>query len=646
MKQGRVYFRKLDRPVMVSGEETLLEAAKSSEIGISAICGGRGLCGKCRVVVLDGQDSLQPMSATERMSLSKDDISKGYRLACCARIDGEGTVTVDVPPESNVEHQRLLVAGVHTNVPLNPAVRKFMLRLKPSTIQHIQSDAEILQKAARKQAQCEYLTFSHHAMTQLSAAIRTGDWTVTVTTYCDKDVIRVQPGNCGEVPYGLAVDIGSTKLAAYLLNLKDGTVVSTASCPNPQIPFGDDIISRISYAKDEVNLEKLHGLTVAAVNKLLNDSCVAAGISNADVCEIVAVGNTAMHHLFLGITPKYLALSPYAPAVRTSVTVRSEELGLHPNPGAYVYLLPIVAGFVGADALADILATRIYESEAPCMLIDVGTNTEIMMGDKNRLISCSCASGPALEGGSVTHGMRAETGAIERVYINPQDFEPGYQTIGNTPPRGICGSGILDAVACLLLSGVIDRSGKFNSTLATPRVRTKGNVNEYVLAWGKETATGTDIVINRKDIQEIQLAKAAIYSGTSILMKHLKIKDSDLVSIFLAGAFGTYTDPQSALVVGMYPGIDLSRIQFVGNAAGSGARMALRSRETRKKAEQIARRIEYLELAADPGFSSEFADALYLPHKEPARFPTVNELVKSRSQFVGQPSSTVSSPLS
>jgi uncharacterized 2Fe-2S/4Fe-4S cluster protein (DUF4445 family) len=587
-------------------------------------------------VLLDGGQFINQVTTNERLSLSNDDILKGYRLACCAKIDREGEVVVNVPSESNVDQRRLLVAGVHTTVPLNPAVRKIIVHLERPTIHHIRSDAETVQEAAAKQANCNHLTFSHQAMTQLPAAIRTGGWVVTITMFCEKEIIRVQPGECSDGIYGLAVDVGSTKLAAYLLNLKDGVVVSTSSCANPQIPFGDDIISRISYAKDDANLKKLQGLVVAAINKLLAETCTTAGISTADVCDLVAVGNTAMHHFFLGISPKYLAMSPYAPVVRTNVTVSSHEIGLHPNPGAYVYLLPNIAGFVGADAVADVLATGIYESDNPSLLIDIGTNTEIVMGDRHRLVSCSCASGPALEGGSVTHGMRAETGAIERVYINPQDLEPGYQTIGNAPPRGICGSGILDVVASLFLSGVIERNGKLNSTPMTSRLRKEGSLREYVVAWGKETKTGNDIAVNQNDIQEILLAKAAIFAGSSILMRELQLKGDDIANVFLAGAFGTYTDPQSALIVGMYPDIPLSRIQFVGNSAGSGARMALRSRETRDKAERLAREVEYIELAADSLFSRELADALCLPHKDKALFPTVNELLESRSRFVPQ----------
>ena len=634
MNQTRVHFETRDPPVIVSSEETILEAATRSQIGISAICGGSGLCGKCRIVVLEGQQCLSPITTSEKLCISQDDLSKGYRLACCATVRGNADVVVKVPTESNVEERRLLVAGVHTEIPLHPAVRKIVVRLKRPTIHQIRSDTEIVQDATSERTSLTHLTFSHSAMSQLPDAIREGNWIVTVTLLFDKEVIRIQPGDCGDVAYGLAVDIGSTKLAAYLLNLKNGSVVSTASCANPQIPFGDDIISRISNAKNETNLKKLQGLVVAAINKLLVETCATAGISNRDVCDVVAVGNTAMHHLFLGISPQYVAQSPYAPVIRTSVTLPCSEIGLHANNSAYAYLLPNIAGFVGADAVADVISTAIHESEEPSLLIDIGTNTEIVMGDRERLVSCSCASGPALEGGCVTHGMRAETGAIERVYIDPQNFEPGYQTIGATSPRGICGSGILDTIASLFWSGIIDRSGKFNADLRTPRLRKQGYLKEYVLAFGKETATDTDIVVNQKDIEEIQLAKAAIFAGTSILMKELRLNDDDISSVFLAGAFGTYTDPQSALIVGMYPDIALSRIKFVGNAAGSGARLALRSMEVREKAEQVAKRIEYIELAANLHFSRELADALYLPHKDATRFPSVCSLAESRRRSV------------
>jgi len=472
------------------------------------------------------------------------------------------------------------------------------------------------------------MAIGHNALTQLPVAIRDGNWIVTVTLHQNREIISVEPGNKENRLYGLAVDLGSTKIAAYLVNLNQGKIVATASSENPQIPFGADIISRISHAsKDEKSLQQLHGVIVAALNRLLRDLCVEAEISPSEVFDAAVVGNTAMHHIFLRINPKFLALSPYPPVVRSSVNVPVRELGLKASPGSYVYSPPAVAGFVGADAVADIIATEIYKSESPALLIDVGTNTEIVMNDGHRLMACSCASGPALEGGGIEHGMRAETGAIEQVYVDAENLEPGYKTVGGGAARGICGSGIVDTVASMLKCGMIDRNGRIASSLKTPRIRPGFKQLEYVLVWKAETSTGHDIVVNQHDIQAIQLAKAAIYAGTAVLMAHLSLKSRDIEKMFLAGAFGTYVDPRSALMIGMYPDIPLNRVQFVGNSAGSGARMILLSKEIRMKAERIARDIGYVELGADPSFQREFTNALYFPHREISLFPTVDELL-------------------
>jgi uncharacterized 2Fe-2S/4Fe-4S cluster protein (DUF4445 family) len=334
-----------------------------------------------------------------------------------------------------------------------------------------------------------------------------------------------------------------------------------------------------------------------------------------------------MHHLFLGIDPRYLALSPYPPAIRSSINIRTKDIGLKTNPGANVYVLPNVAGFVGADALADVLATEVYKLKPISIMIDVGTNTEIVLGNEQRIMACSCASGPAFEGGHIEFGMRAEPGAIESVYVDPSNLEPGFKTVGDARPRGICGSGIVDAVGAMLKVGIINKYGLINTRLNHRRIRTDG-VPQYVLSWKEENDAGRDLAVTQHDVQEIHLAKAAIYSGETILMKHMHVEPSEIRKVFLAGAFGTYVDPQSAVILGMYPDVPLERVQFVGNAAGSGARMALLSRDARENSDRIVQRIDYVELAADPSFQHEFTEALQLPHKDLTRFPTVAQLIK------------------
>jgi uncharacterized 2Fe-2S/4Fe-4S cluster protein (DUF4445 family) len=628
LTNGNITFAEYRKTTQLSQGSSILEAAKKVDIEISAVCGGRGLCGKCRVVVKEGSHNLGAVSRLETMSLSKEELAAGYRLACLALLSREGTTLVEVPPESRVEQQRLLVAGIDTVVSRNPSVKKFLVHLSKPSLDNIRSDAEVLLEGLSHQRQPSHLRIDYDALTRLPTVIREGDWSVTVTLRNDEEVICVEPGDTTNRTYGLAVDVGSTKVAAYLLDLNEGKVVATASAPNPQIPFGEDIISRVSYAsKGEKNLRQLQGVVIACINKLLLDTCESAGVNVSEVYDAVLVGNTVMHHIFLGINPRFVALSPYPPAIRSSINIRAKDIGLKMNPAANVYVPPNVAGFVGADAVADVLATEVYNSKSLSIMIDVGTNTEIVLGNDQKTISCSCASGPAFEGGHIEFGMRAEPGAIENVYVDPSNLEPVFKTVGDTRPRGICGSGIVDAVAAMLKCGIIDNYGLINTKLNNRRIRTD-NVPQYVLSWKEENDVGHDIAVTQHDVQEIQLAKAAIYSGATILMKHLHIGPSKIEKVFLAGAFGTYVDPQSAVIVGMYPDVPLERVRFVGNAAGSGARMALLSRDVRKDLDRIAQRIGYVELAADPSFQREFTEAMQLPHKDLARFPTVAQLIK------------------
>ena len=625
---GNIVFAGYKKTTRLAERESILDAAKNVDIDISAVCGGRGLCGKCRVVVKEGEENLEAVSRLEAMSLSKEELASGYRLACCALLNHGGTTLVEVPPESRAQQQRLLVAGVETPVSRNPSVKKFLVHLTKPTLENIRSDSEILLDGLIHEERTAHLKIGYDAVTQLPNAIRDRDWTVTAAVRDGEEVICVEPGDTSNRVYGLAVDVGSTKVAGYLLDLSEGKVVATASAPNPQIPYGEDIISRVSYAsKGERNLKQLQGVVIACINKLLLDTCESAGVNSSEVYDVVLVGNTVMHHLFLGITPRFVALSPYPPAIRSSVNVRAKDIGLKTNSAANVYVLPNVAGFVGADAVADVLATEVCNSGALSIMIDVGTNTEIVLGNDQKTIACSCASGPAFEGGHIEFGMRAEPGAIENVYVDPSNLEPGFKTVGDARPRGICGSGIVDAVAAMLKSGIINKYGLINTKLNNRRIRTDG-APQYVLSWKDENDAGRDIAVTQHDVQEIQLAKAAIYSGATILMKHLHVEPSEIQKVYLAGAFGTYVDPQSAVTVGMYPDVPLERVQFVGNAAGSGARMALLSREVRENSDRIVQHIDYVELAADPSFQREFTEALQLPHKDLTRFPTVAQLIK------------------
>lgn len=617
-----VHFQPLGRKTEAVKGRTLLQLASDAGISIESICGSVGKCGKCRVMVRSGGSSLSPPTDSELKALDDDARRSGMRLACQAAVRIPSKLVIEVPEESRRGHHRLLAAGVEPKTTLKPAMTKVLLKIPPATLKDLRADDDRLVDIIRKRARVRVVIHPGvHA--HLPTAIREKGWSATATLYRKHEVVRVEPGDETGTLYGVAVDIGTTKVVAYLIDLRNGETVATESMPNPQIPFGEDLMSRISYtARERDGARKLQAVIVDGINSLISKLCEREDIEQEDVLEVLVVGNTAMHHLFFGIPAQHVASAPYAPAVRTSLTISPDHLGLRIYQFGKVSSLPNVAGFVGADAVADLVSSGLYKEKDVGMMIDIGTNTEIIAGNHRRLLSCSCASGPAFEGAHIKFGMRASTGAIERVWIDPATKAVKLRTVDDAPPIGICGSGIVDAVSELFRAGLVDSSGRLVSAPGCPDVRkAKAGGMEFVVAHAKDTAIGEDITIGQHDIQEIQLAKAAIFTGVSILMGRLKIRCSDLARVYAAGAFGTYVDAASAINIGMYPDVPVERIKFIGNAAGSGARMALKSTDVRDLAESLSKRIEYIELAAEHNFQNEFAQAMFLPHRDLSRFP-------------------------
>lgn len=616
-----VHFQPLGRKVEARKETPLLDLAREAGVQIESICGYAGKCGKCRIVVTSGAANLSKATESEKNLVSEKDRRAGMRLACQANIKSFGKIVVEVPEGSMRGHHRLLAAGVEPKVKLSPALKKVVLRLPPATLKDLRADDDRLLDVLFKKAHMRS-SISPGVHGRIPEALRKQDWVTTVTLYRDQEVIQVEPGDTSRNLFGVAVDIGTTKVVAYLIDLFTGEIAATESMPNPQIPYGEDLMSRISYTiKERDGAGRLQYAIVDGINTLVTRLCTAKGISRDDVLEMMVVGNTAMHHLFFGIPAQHVAAAPYAPAVRTSLTVSPSHIGVNIYPFGKISSLPNVAGFVGADAVADLVSSGLYNDKNIGMMIDIGTNTEIIAGNKRKLLSCSCASGPAFEGAHIKFGMRASTGAIERVWIDPSTLEVNLRTVDDAPARGICGSGIVDAVSELFKAGALDPSGKLLASENARVRRGKEGLSEFVLATGGDTATGEDITITQHDIQEIQLAKAAIFTGVSILMKRLRIKPSELAHVYAAGAFGTYVDASSAINIGMYPEVPVERISFIGNAAGSGARMCLRSVEKRELADQLSRQVQYVELAAEKEFQKEFAQAMFLPHRDLSRFP-------------------------
>jgi len=596
-----VSFQPLGRRGQVPAGISVLEAARRLGVGLSGVCGGLGACGTCWVVIPpDHRDALSPISDTERERLGDEDIARGVRLACRAFI--RQSLQVFVPPESLTASQRTQVEGRQTPVRVDPVVVPNDLQLPPPTLSDLRSDAERIRDGLGRPVRLDL-----EVLRRSPPSLREWGWAVRAVLRGDEVVALLPPGT---PLVGVAVDLGTTKLAGYLLNLETGETLASVGAMNPQLAYGEDVMARITYALQEPEgAERLRQAAVEGLSQLVRDLCAQAGVPPEHVVEAVVVGNTAMHHLFLGLPTRPLGLAPYVPVESGPLDVRARDVGLPLAPGAMVHLLPTVAGFVGADHVAALLATRMEEADRPTLLLDIGTNTEIGLSVGGNLFSCSAASGPAFEGAHIRFGMRAAPGALERVRMI--EGRVYWETVEGAPPVGICGSGILDAVAELRGAGFLNgRGGWANSD--RPPFLSGDNGPEFVLVPAEASGLGRAITVSRKDVGEIQLAKAAIAAGWQILLEEAGIRESDLARVLVAGAFGTYIDIGHAVAIGLLPRLPLDRFEQVGNVAGTGARMALLSRAERERAARLARRVRYVELTVHPSFRERFAQALQL----------------------------------
>jgi len=592
-------FEPVGRRVEGREGQNLLEIARDAGVGIASLCGGQGVCGACRVQVLEGD--VTPLTALEQEAFSEAELADGYRLACLARPLGD--VKVHIPPRSLTTEQRLQVEGQQLAVKVDPTVRGVAVQVPEPALTDLRSDVTRLADVLHQGKDGVWV--DPLLLRQLPDRLRQEGWAGTVGLR-GREVVSFYPAGRG--PLGLAVDLGTTKVAGYLLDLVSGETLGADAIMNPQIPYGEDVMARLTFALQEAEGRgTLQRVIVEGLDRLTQALCTGAGRQPDEIADAVVVGNTAMHHLFLGLPVGQLGRAPYVPAVSDALDVKARDLGLALSPGAYVHLLPNIAGFVGADHVAMLLATGLWQEDKVVIGLDIGTNTEVALKAGDRLLTCSTASGPAFEGAHIRFGMRAATGAIERVHLRDSRVE--YQTIGGTPPVGLCGSGILDAVAQLRLAGVLDRRGKMKDH---PRTRRGEKGPEFVLVEAAESGVQQDITISRADVGEIQLAKGAMRAGVRLLLREAGLTEADLDALVVAGAFGTYIDVESAVTIGMFPPLPLDRFQQVGNAAGLGARMVLLSRAQRAKAVEIARHAEYVELTNDPNFANEFAHAMYL----------------------------------
>lgn len=593
-----VDFEPIGRRISCKSGDTILDAAQRAGIVLNATCGGEGACGRCIVRVMNGQVS--PSNLTEEAELG-DQVDRGWRMAC--QTDVRGNVLIHIPPDSLATAQRTQTEGQSLPIELNPAVRSMTISLLPPNLADLRSDAERL----RDSLGMPDLTFPAAVLRTLSNDLRAHEFNVSVFLH-GSSVVAVRSPNTSAL--GLAVDLGTTKLAGYLVDLASGETLAVAGAMNPQIAFGEDVMARIGHAisKPEGG-EQLRSVIVEALRDMAHDLCTQVNRSTRDVADAVVVGNTAMHHLLLGLPVKQLGLAPFVPAESDALDVPAHEVGFDFSPGASVHLLPNIAGFVGADHIAMLLGSGILEKDGVVLGLDIGTNTEISLIANGKHYACSTASGPAFEGAHILHGMRAAPGAIEKVLI--RNGEIMLQTIDDQPPVGLCGSGILDLVAQMCKAGIINSRGALNASAGDQRIRQGDHGLEFVLV-SASLNEGREITFSRSDVNEVQLAKGAMRTGVKILLKKAGIEEQDIDTIFIAGAFGTYLDVQSGIEIGMFPKIAKEKFIQVGNAAGAGARMALLSNKIREQALLVAKRINYVELTLEPSFSHTFAKSLLL----------------------------------
>jgi uncharacterized 2Fe-2S/4Fe-4S cluster protein (DUF4445 family) len=598
--------------VQVGADATLLDAARLAGVEMDATCGGRGRCRSCRVKVLSGE--ISPPTLQDTLQLGTDEVKERFRLACQTHAMSDCTAA-PMPPKAESGFQILagrVDVGAGSGLQLDSGVVKHVVTAKTPVGEHHQtSDLEeildCLPASTDRRVSLDLLR-------KVPGMLRKDKGRLTVTTFND-EIVDIEVGDTASRCYGIAFDIGTTSVVGTLMDLATGEQLAAVGGLNPQAQYGGDLMSRIAYAQfDETKLATLRGKILSGINEFIREACEQAGVLADHVYKIVVVGNTCMHHVFLGIDVSYVGLAPYAPAVRDPLVYSAREIPLKAAPHAKVCLLPIVAGFVGADTMACVLATRIYESREIRALVDIGTNGEVVMGCRGRLYACSAPAGPALEGAQIRHGMRGALGAIERVEIAG---DVACKVIGDAPAIGICGSGLIDACAKMLDASVIDANGllrRDSSPALVPalqkRISNGEGGREFVLVWKEDAGRDHDISVTQADIRQLQLAKSAIYSGIIMLRDVMGIRDDDIHELMLCGGFGNYISIESSVKIRLLPELPVDRITYMGNAAAIGAQMALLSETERSRAFELAQTIEHVALAARPEFQAIFVDGM------------------------------------
>lgn len=625
-KSHKVTFIPSFREISVVEGSTILEAAHEAGIYIDSQCGGRGRCGKCRIRVIEGDAG--PFTKPEYEFIKGMGRQQGYRLACMTRILSDTKVFLS--GENIIKSKAAEKSFLKRYGAINPAVKRYHLELSLQKDTK-QAHYDIIMEALYKTYGLQNLTCDIDIIKVLSKVMHDGGNNVTVYLWMDKEIVAIFPG-WDDALFGMALDIGTTTVALYLCNMDNGDIIASGSVTNPQVIFGADIMSRISYSAGHPDgTKRMQAELINAINVLIDKMMEENNISKRQIVDMTVVGNTVMHHIFLGIPTDRLGLWPFTPTIQGSIDIKARDLGLNINPSGYIHVLPIEAGFIGSDNVGVLISEEPYKKDEVSLIIDLGTNGEVVLGNKEMLFACSCATGPAFEGAHIKNGMRAMDGAIEKVSIDPVSFDVKYSVVDTAKdtedtdggqsdgrkPIGLCGSGILDTVAQLFNAGIIGEDGAFRNDISCERLRRNDSGEmEFLLVPANETATGNDIAFTQKDIRQVQLAKAALYTGCKILMSKLNLESIN--RLVIAGAFGMHINKESALAIGLFPCNDPEGIIMVGNAAGHGAYLALLDKKKREEADIVAKRVIHVELALEKGFRREFVQALSFPKRKAA----------------------------
>ncbi len=640
MEKFKVTFLPENKQVEAAKDTTILSAALSAGVYINSACGGDGVCGRCKVIVRQGS-----VAGLSTASLTPEEKNAGIYLACVTTVLSD--CIVEVPQQSRLDLDRLTpdeidqrlkgfysrpedVELVGPELKGRPAgdtalTQKIYLELSKPTLQDTASDLERLYRALLTE---KGMRVAHAPLVNirlLSEVLRSCDWKVTVTLgrrEAGFELLEVEPGDTSAQHFGLAFDIGTTTISGQLVDMNSGLVLGTKAVYNKQAQFGADVITRIIHAQKKDGLEQLHGAVCESINTIIDELCAGQAISRQAVSAIVCAGNTTMTHLLLRIDPSHIRRSPYIATANFLPVMRPQEAGIHINPRGLLFCLPGIASYVGGDITSGVLSCALESYDDLCLLIDIGTNGEIVLGSKEFLIASAASAGPAFEGSGVASGMRSARGAIQKVHIG-KDGNCTYDTIGNARPRGICGSGYIDLLAQLLKAGLLDKNGRFKDTLPHERLRTTEEGKGYVVAFQKDCDADSDIVITEADIDNLKRAKAAIYSAAVSLANHVAVDLSNVKRIFIAGGFGSSLNIENAVDIGLLPDMPRELFTYVGNSSLAGSRMALMSGRSLGMAEEIARKMTYCELSTEAGYMDEYTAALFFPHTDAKRFGTV-----------------------